>query len=154
MNTKGTDLIRRGILLRVPRGRVWRALTDAEEFGAWFDVKLSGAFRPGVSVKGKVLDKEYEDMQFEMIIDRIEPQRLFSWRWHPYAVNPEADYSAETPTLVVCELEEIAEGTVLTITESGFDRIPEARRAEAYKMHEQGWPEQIKAIERYLSKAA
>jgi uncharacterized protein YndB with AHSA1/START domain len=154
MSTKNTDRIEEKILLRVPRARVWRALTDAEEFGAWFGVKLAGAFAPGVSVKGKITEKGYEGMKFEIVVDRIEPQRLFSWRWHPYAIDPAADYSAEPPTLIVCELAEVADGTVLTLVESGFDRIPASRRAEAYRMHEQGWAMQMKSIERHLTKAA
>ena len=154
MSTKNTDRIEEKILLRVPRARVWRALTDAEEFGAWFGVKLAGAFAPGVSVKGKITEKGYEGMKFEIVVDRIEPQRLFSWRWHPYALDPKGDYSTETPTLVVCELEEVPGGTVLTLVESGFDRIPAVRREEAYRMHEQGWAAQMKSIERYLAKAA
>jgi uncharacterized protein YndB with AHSA1/START domain len=154
VSTKDIDRIEEKILLRVPRARVWRALTDAEEFGAWFGVKLAGAFAPGATVKGTITDKEYEGLPFELVVDRIEPQRLFSWRWHPYAVDPDVDYSAEPTTLVVCELEEVAGGTVLTLVESGFDRIPAARRAEAYRMHEEGWAAQMKSIERYLAKAA
>lgn len=154
MSAKNTDRIEEKILLRVPRGRVWRALTDAKEFGAWFGVKLAGAFAPGASVKGTITEKEYEGLQFELVVDRIEPQRLFSWRWHPYAIEPDVDYSAEPTTLVVCELEEVADGTVLTLVESGFDKIPAARRAEAYRMHEQGWAMQMKSIEGYLARAA
>jgi hypothetical protein len=105
-------------------------------------------------MKGTITEKGYEGMKFELVVDRIEPQRLFSWRWHPYALDPKADYSTETPTLVVCELEEVPGGTVLTLVESGFDRIPAVRREEAYRMHEQGWAAQMKSIERYLAKAA
>lgn len=154
MSTKNTDRIEEKIFLRIPLARVWRALTDAREFGEWFGAKLAGAFAPGASVKGTITEKGYEDMRFEMVVDRIEPRRLFSWRWHPYAIDPDVDYSAEPPTLVVCELEEVADGTALTLVESGFDRIPEARRAEAYRMHEQGWAAQMKNIERHLAKAA
>lgn len=154
MSKKNTDRIEEKILLRVPRARVWRALTDAGEFGAWFGVKLTGAFAPGATVKGTITEKGYEGLPFEIVVDRIEPQRLFSWRWHPYAVDPAVDYSAEPPTLVVCELEETADGTILTLVESGFDKIPSARRAEAYGMHEEGWAAQMKSIERYLAKAA
>ena len=154
MSTKNPDRIEEKILLRAPRARVWRALTDAEEFGAWFGVKLAGTFAPGASVKGTITEKEYEGLPFELVVERIEPQRLFSWRWHPYAVDPDVDYSGEPPTLVMCELEEVADGTVLTLVESGFDRIPAARRAEAYRMHEEGWAAQMKSIEQYLAKAA
>jgi uncharacterized protein YndB with AHSA1/START domain len=154
MSTKDTDRIEEKILLRVPRARVWRALTDAEEFGAWFGAKLAGRFTPGAAMKGTVTEKGHEGMRFELVVDRIEPQRLFSWRWHPYAIDPAVDYSAETPTLVVFVLEEVAGGTDLALVESGFDRIPAARRAEAYRMHEEGWGMQMKSIERYLAKAA
>ncbi len=154
MNTGNTDRIEEEIFLHVPRARVWRALTDAEEFGAWFGVRLAGEFEPGASVKGKITETGYEGMKFEMVVDRMEPQRLFSWRWHPYAVDPGTDYSAEPPTLVECGIEESGGGTILTIVESGFDRIPAARRAEAYRMHEHGWAAQMKSIERYLAKAA
>jgi len=154
MTTKNTDCIEEKIRLRVPVARVWRALTDAEEFGEWFGVKLGGAFAPGASVKGTITEKGYEGMRFEMAVERIEPRRLFSWRWHPYAIDPDVDYSTEPPTLVVCELEEVADGTALTLVESGFDTIPVRRRAEAYRMHEQGWAAQMKNIERYLAKAA
>jgi uncharacterized protein YndB with AHSA1/START domain len=154
MSTKNTDRIEEKILLRVPRARVWRALTDAEEFGAWFGVKLAGTFAPGVSVKGTITEKEYEGVPLEIAVERIEPRRLFSWRWHPYAVDPDVDYSAEPPTLVVCELERVADGTVLTLVESGFDGIPAVRRAEAYRMHEEGWAAQMKSIERHLAMAA
>jgi len=154
MSTKNTDRIEEKILLRVPLARMWRALTDAGEFSEWFGVKLAGAFAPGASVKGTITEKGYEGLQFEMAVERIEPRRLFSWRWHPYAIDPEVDYSAEPPTLVVCELEEVADGTALTLVESGFDTIPAARRAEAYRMHEEGWAAQMRNIERHLAKVA
>ena len=154
MSKINTDRIEEKVFLRVPRARVWRALTDAEEFGAWFGVKLAGAFAPGASVKGTITEKGYEGLPFEIVVQRIEPQRLFSWRWHPYAVDPEVDYSAEPPTHVVCELEEVAGDTLLTVVESGFDGVPDARRAEAYRMHVEGWAAQMKSIERYLAKAA
>ena len=154
MSPKNTDRIEEKILLRVPRARVWRALTDANEFGEWFGVKLAGPFAPGALVKGAITEEGYEGSPFEMTVEHLEPPRLFSWRWHPYALDPGVDYSAEPPTLVVCELEEVAGGTALTLVESGFDAIPAARRAEAYRMHEQGWAAQMKNIERYLARAA
>lgn len=154
MSPKTTDRIEEKIFLRVPRPRVWRALTNADEFGDWFGVKLAGAFTPGASMKGTLTVEGYEGVPFEMAVERMEPSSLFSWRWHPYAVDPGVDYSAEKPTLVVYELEEGPGGTLLTVVESGFDAIPAARRAEAYRMHEEGWAEQMKSIERYLAKAA
>lgn len=154
MSTKPPDCIEEKVLLRVPRARVWRALSNAEEFGAWFGVKLAGVFAPGAAVKGTITEKGYEGLPFEMAVDRIEPQQLFSWRWHPYAIDPNVDYSSEPTTLVVCRLEEVADGTVLTLVESGFDMIPAARSAEAYRMHVEGWAGQMKAIEQYLARAA
>lgn len=146
------DRIEKSILLRVPRARVWKALADAEAFGKWFGVKLNGAFAPGARLAGKVLNKGYENCPFEITIERMEPERLLSWRWHPNAIDPKVDYSAEPTTLVVFELEEVAEGTSLTVVESGFEGIP-ARR-EAYRQNEKGWATQMKAIEKYVNETA
>lgn len=154
MSATNTDRIEKKILLRAPRSRVWRALTDAEEFGNWFGVKLAGAFAPGAQVRGEVLHKGYEHVTFDITIERMEPERLFSWRWHPCPIDPGMDYSTEPTTLVVFELEESADGTMLTVVESGFDRIPLPRRAEAYRENEQGWAGQMESIERYVRKAA
>ena len=151
MNVTSTDRIEKRVTLRAPRGRVWRALTAAEEFGSWFRVKLDGAFTEGATVRGKITIPGYEHVTMEMQIDRIEPERYFSYRWHPYAVDPTVDYSAEPATLVEFTLEEAGGGTVLTIVESGFDRIPVARRAEAFRMNDNGWTGQIKNIERHVS---
>ena len=147
------DRIEKRILLRAPRGRVWRALADSESFGQWFGVKMNGSFAPGVRLQGKVTHKGYEHVPFEITIERMEPERLFSWRWHPNPIDPKADYSAEPTTLVVVELEEVADGTLLTVVESGFEGIPLARRGEAYRGNEQGWTAQMKAIETYVSQA-
>jgi uncharacterized protein YndB with AHSA1/START domain len=149
-----TDRIEKRILLHAPPKRVWRALADAEAFSQWFGVKLNGPFAPGARLQGQVLHKGYEHMKFEITIDRMEPERLFSWRWHPHPTDPQADYSTEPATLVVFELEAVAEGTMLTVVESGFDGIPLARRAEAYRGNEQGWTAQMKAIEQYVSQEA
>ena len=149
-----TDRIEKRILLRAPSARVWRALTDARQFGEWFGVSVTGPFTPGARIRGKVLHKGYEHIPFEITIERMEPEKLFSWRWHPHPVDPKIDYSAEPTTLVVFELEEVAEGTMLTVVESGFDGIPLSRRLEAYRGNEQGWGAQVKAIERYVSEAA
>jgi uncharacterized protein YndB with AHSA1/START domain len=85
------------------------------------------------------------------MIERIEPERYFSYRWHPYAADPNVDYSKEPTTLVEFRLDEVAEGTALTIVESGFDRIPLSRRAEAFRMNEAGWASQVRNIERYVA---
>ena len=146
-----TACIEKTIVLRAPRSRVWRAIASAEEFGAWFRVKLEGAFTPGERFQGRITLPGYEHVTVEMAIERMDPERLFSYRWHPYAVDPGVDYSSEAMTLVEFRLEDVAGGTRLTVTESGFDRIPLARRDEAFRMNEEGWTEQIKNIEAYVA---
>jgi uncharacterized protein YndB with AHSA1/START domain len=146
-----TDRIEKKVFLRAPRSRVWRAISTPEEFGAWFGAKLDGAFAPGARVSGRITIKGYENLPLEITIERIEPERLFSYRWHPYAIDPKIDYSSEPMTLVEFRLEEAPGGTQLTVIESGFDRIPEARRAEAFRMNEGGWASQLKNIERHVS---
>ena len=156
-----TDRIDKKTLLRAPRKRVWRALTDSTEFGSWFGVKFQGPFQPGATMRGVVVgttvnseiakaQKEYEGMPFEITIEEIEPERLFSFRWHPNAVERGVDYSAEPTTLIEFVLEDVADGVMLTVTESGFDRIPLARRAKAFTANEQGWGMVVKLIGEYL----
>jgi uncharacterized protein YndB with AHSA1/START domain len=147
------DRIEKSVLLRAPRARVWRALANAEAFGQWFGVKLNGSFAPGARLTGQVTHKGYEHVPFQITIERMEPERLFSWRWHPHPIDPKTDYSAEPTTLVVFELKDAPEGTLLTVVESGFEGIPQARRAEAYRGNEEGWTGQMKAIERYVSQS-
>ena len=154
MATIGTDRIEKQILLHAPRSRVWRALADAKEFGAWFRVELQGAFAPGARIRGKVTYPGYEHLVFELQVEQMEPERLFSWRWHPAAIERGVDYSKEPTTLVVFTLEERGAGTLLKVVESGFDRIPAARRAEAYRMNDGGWTTQLQNVEQYLAKGA
>jgi uncharacterized protein YndB with AHSA1/START domain len=151
MNPSSTDRIEKEILLRAPRPRVWRALTDAGEFGAWFRVKLTGRFAAGERIKGKITHPGYEHLTMDLTVERMDAERLFSFRWHPYAIDPEVDYSAEPTTLVEFRLEEASDGTRLTVVESGFDRIPAARRAEAFRMNDQGWAAQMENIQRHVS---
>jgi uncharacterized protein YndB with AHSA1/START domain len=153
MEMTQTDRIEKTVTLRAPRSRVWRAIADAQEFGAWFGVKLEGAFAEKAAVRGRITHPKYEHLTMEIVIERIEPERYFAYRWHPYAIDPAVDYSNEPTTLVEFRLEETPGGTVLTITESGFDRIPLARRAEAYRMNEGGWTSQVKNIERHVTSA-
>ncbi|MGH7881307.1 MAG: SRPBCC family protein [Candidatus Dormibacteraceae bacterium] len=152
MNVMSTDRIERKVLIRAPRERVWQALADVEAFGKWFGVDLVGSFAPGAHLQGQVTHKGYEHLPFDITIERMEPERLLSWRWHPHAVDPSVDYSTEPTTLVVFELHEVEEGTLLTVVESGFEGIPLARRAEAYRGNEQGWTLQMEAIERYVTR--
>jgi uncharacterized protein YndB with AHSA1/START domain len=153
--TSSTDRIERQIQIQAPRTRVWRALTTPAELGTWFGVKVEApAFRPGARVKGQMTHKGYEHVVWDITVDRMEPESLFSWRWHPYAVEPGVDYDQETPTLVVFELEEQGGGTLLKVTESGFDRVPLARRAEAYRMNSGGWEWQLKRIAAHVTPAS
>jgi len=146
-----TDRIEKSIVLRAPRSRVWRAIASPEEFGTWFRVKLEGAFAPGATIRGHITYPGYEHLTMEMQIERIEPERLLAYRWHPHAVEPGVDYSHEPTTLVEFRLEEVSGGTRLTVTESGFDEIPLARRDHAFRMNEGGWDEQMKNIERHVA---
>jgi len=146
-----TDRIEKRVVLRAPRSRVWRAISDAKEFATWFRITLDGAFAEGRTVRGRVTSPGHEHLKVEMLVERIEPERYFSYRWHPYATDPAMDYSAEPMTLVEFTLEEAEGGTALTIVESGFDRIPLARRAEAFRMNTEGWGGEIKNLERYVS---
>jgi uncharacterized protein YndB with AHSA1/START domain len=145
-----TDRIEKSVVLRAPRSRVWRAITNAGEFGSWFGARLEGDFAPGARVKGRITIPGYEHVVMDVTVERVEPERLFSYRWHPYAIEPGVDYSGEPTTLVEFRLEEVTGGTRLTVTESGFDRIPAARRAEAFRMNDQGWAGQLKNIERHV----
>src|SRR5580704_4583938 len=145
-----TDYIEKKILLRAPRSRIWRALSNSTEFGSWFGMKFDGPFAPGATMRGVIVpttvnaevaagQKKYEGTAVEITIEQMEPERLLSFRWHPYAVEPGVDYSAEPTTLVVFAMEEVAGGVMLTVTESGFDRIPLARRAKAFSANDSGW---------------
>ena len=146
-----TDRIEKEIVLRAPRSRVWRALADAEQFGAWFGVKLDGAFAPGARVRGQITMPDHGQVTIDMAIERMDPESRMAYRWHPYAVESGVDYSSEPTTLVEFQLEEVAEGTLLTVVESGFDRIPAARRAEAFRMNDAGWAEELENIARYVA---
>jgi uncharacterized protein YndB with AHSA1/START domain len=145
-----TDRIEKIIILRAPRSRVWRALAHAEEFGAWFGMALEGAFAPGAHLTGRITAPGHEHMIIGITIERVEPE-LLSYRWHPYAVEPGVDYAGEPTTLVEFHLTEVADGTQLTVVESGFDRLPPARRATAFRMNDEGWDEQITNIARYVA---
>jgi uncharacterized protein YndB with AHSA1/START domain len=148
---KVTDRIEKEIVLRAPRSRVWRAITNSKEFGEWFRVDMKDEFKPGAPAKGRITHPGYEHLVFEVLVERMDPEKLFSFRWHPYAVDPKQDYSKEPTTLVVFELQDHPEGTRLRITESGFDQIPVARRAEAFRMNSGGWEAQTKNIATYVS---
>ncbi len=154
MSTTTTDRIRKQIHLRHPRARVWRALTDSREFGKWFGALFTEPFTPGARRLGKITHKGYEHMTMDITIEQMVPERLLSWRWHPGALEPGEDVSAEPMTLVVFELTEVQGGTLLTVEETGFDGIPLARRAKAFRDNEGGWEGQLAAIEEHLGRPA
>ncbi len=139
-------------MLRAPRSRVWRAISDASEFGAWFGMKLEGSFVEGQTLVGKITTPGYDHLTVEVAIERVEPERYFAYRWHPYAIDTKVDYRGEPMTLVEFRLEEAEGGTLLSIAESGFDRIPVGRRAEAFRMNDGGWGQQVENIGKYVAK--
>jgi uncharacterized protein YndB with AHSA1/START domain len=155
------DRIEKQLVLRASRERVWSAISEARQFGSWFGVELKGEFVAGATVIGRIaatkvdpevakLQQPYIGFPFEIRIERMEPMDLFSFRWHPYAVDRSADYSAEPMTLVEFRLQELVQGTLLTITESGFNCIPLERRAKAFTSNDGGWAHQLQLIEKYL----
>lgn len=159
------DRIEKEVLLRASLARVWSAVSDARQFGAWFGVAFNGPFVAGLRMTGRIvpttvdeevakLQKPHEGKPFEITVDRLEPMRVFSFRWHPFAIDSTVDYSSEPTTLVEFQLESVADGTLLTITESGFHGIPLARRAQAFIANDGGWTHQTKLIAKYLSHGA
>jgi uncharacterized protein YndB with AHSA1/START domain len=150
--TTSTDRIEKTVTLAAPRARVWQAIADARQFGEWFRVRLDGEFAVGAAIRGNITYPGYEYITMEVVVERMEPERFFSYRWHPYAIDPKVDYSPEPMTLVEFTLEDAPGGTRLTIVESGFDRVPLARRAEAFRMNSDGWSEQMQNIECHVSR--
>ena len=143
--------IEKRLELRAPVSRVWRALSDYREFGQWFGVNIEGPFVPGQPAQGQITYPGYEHLRWRAVIQKMEPERLFSFTWHPYAVDPNRDYSQESPTLAEFRLEQTASGTLLLLTESGFDKLPAERRSEALRMNEGGWETQMKRIESHVA---
>jgi uncharacterized protein YndB with AHSA1/START domain len=144
--------IEKRIEIASPVSRVWRALTDSRQFGEWFLVKMDGPFVAGQPAAGQITHPGYEHVRMEIVVKAIEPETLFSFTWHPYAVDPKTDYSQEESTLIEFRLQPTAGGTLLTVTETGFDKIPAARRAEALLRNDSGWAQQMKNIQAYVSK--
>jgi len=149
------DQIEKEIFLRAPIDRVWRALADTREFGRWFGANLpDGAFTSGARVRGPITYEGYEHLHFDVVVERVEPPALLSMRWHPSAIDPSVDYESEPTTLVTFQLREVEGGTQLTVTESGFDALPEWRRSDAYRGNDEGWSEQMRNIERHVDSSA
>jgi uncharacterized protein YndB with AHSA1/START domain len=160
-----TDRVEKKTVLRAPRARVWRALTDSKQFGSWFGMRFDAPFLAGAKMTGTIApttvdpeiaehQKPYEGFAFSIHVETIEPERFFSFRWHPHAVEPTRDYSSEPMTLVAFELEEVPGGTQLTVSESGFDGIPLDRRAKAFTANGEGWAIQLVLIGKFLEQTA
>ena len=165
MSSTVPDRIEKQVILHASLSRVWQAITDSRQFGSWFGVTFDGPFKAGAPIVGRIspttvdpqvaaMQQPYEGRPFEITIDRIEPERLFSFRWHPAAIDPAVDYSSEPATLVEFRLEPVVDGVELRVIESGFDRVPPSRRADAFKMNEGGWSAQMMLIQKYLAKAS
>jgi uncharacterized protein YndB with AHSA1/START domain len=148
--TSTTDRIEKQVMLEAPRSRVWRALTDVKQFNTWFGVSLATPFKPGAEVSGNLTNAKYAHMTMTIWIETMEAERFFSFRWHPFAIEEGVDYSAEPTTLVTFTLEETATGTRLDIVESGFDKIPESRRAKAFSSNSGGWKGQAENLRKYV----
>jgi uncharacterized protein YndB with AHSA1/START domain len=159
-----TDRIEKKVLLHAPLKRVWTALANSTEFGTWFGMKFDGLFVPGALMRGVIVptkvnaevakaQQKYDGMPVEITIEKMEPGRLFSFRWHPYAIERGVDYSAEPTTLIEFVLEEMKDGVMLTVTESGFDQIPLVRRVKAFTANEEGWGMVVQLLEEYLVRA-
>lgn len=149
-----SDRIEKTVELKASPARVWQALTDYREFGQWFRVTLDGPFMPGEVSTGHIAYPGYEHLRWHAVVKAMEPERLFSFTWHPYAIDPDQDYSGETPTLVEFALEPLGSGTRLSIVESGFDKLPKHRRDEAFRMNERGWGIQCDNIAQHVDDAA
>lgn len=146
-----TDRIEKQIVLQAPRARVWRAIVDPREFGAWFGVALEGPFEVGKPTRGRITNPAFTHLVLEVTVETVEPERRLAFRWHPYAIDPNVDYASEPTTLVTFTLEEAPEGTRLVVVESGFDAIPEHRRAEAFRMNDGGWAAQVENVARHVA---
>ena len=152
--TTSTDRIERKVIINAPRSRVWRAVSDAGELGDWFGVNFKGkTFVAGQHIQGKITYPGYEHLTMDVLIEQIVPQQRLSWRWHPAAIDPKVDYSNEPTTLVVFELQEVEAGTLLTVVESGLDKIPVGRRADVFRMNSSGWDAQMENIKKHVAKA-
>lgn len=152
MTTMSTDRIEKQIVLSAPRSRVWRAVADADQFGQWFGVKLAVPFSEGARVTGQMTHPQFEHISFNATIERMEPERDLAWRWH-VLIDADSGLVSEPTTLVEFHLEDVDGGTLLTVTESGFDSMPAEYRDAVYRGNEGGWSQQIVSIQRFLAEA-
>ena len=145
------DRIEKSVELKAPVSRVWQALTDAEQFGTWFRVRIDQPFREGQASTGQITYPGFEHLRWIATVQKIQPENYFSYTWHPYAADPSVDYSSEPPTLVEFTLQPTATGTLLKVVESGFSKLPEKRRLEAFRMNEGGWDSQMRNIAQHVA---
>lgn len=155
IQSESTDTIERSILIQAPRSKVWRLVSDAESFGRWFGADLQGQrFAPGEVARGPITIKGFTHVVFEVKVERVEPEQVLAWRWHPYAVDPKVDYSQEQPTLVTWTLQDApGNATLVRTVESGFDGVPPHRRLEAFRMNSAGWESQLENIRRHAEQS-
>ena len=149
------ERIEKHVVIHAPVERVWSAISEPAELGAWFGIDLAGTppLAPGLALAGRVLHEGFEHITWRATIVRVEPPRLLAWEWHPAGIDPNVDYSTEPPTVVTFTLEPVEEGTRLTVVESGFAGVPAARRSEAFRLNDQGWGEQMVRIARFAEEA-
>jgi uncharacterized protein YndB with AHSA1/START domain len=158
------DRIKKQILIRAPHSRVWKALADSKEFGRWFGVEFEDPFLVGKTVSGLIvgtlvdpevaaLQKVHNGKRMDLVVEAIEPERRLALRWHPHAVEENLDYSKEPTTLIEFTIEDVAGGVMVTVTESGFDQIPLARRAKAFEANSGGWEIMVKVLDKYATQA-
>lgn len=146
------DCIEKSVEIAAPAARVWRALTDSAEFGAWFGVRLSEPFKAGEESSGPSLAQGFENVTWRAVIQAIDPEQYFAFTWHPFAVDPKTDYSEEVPTLVEFRLQPSPSGgTFVQLTECGFNDLPEHRRELAWTNHEKGWARQLSNVADYVA---
>lgn len=145
-----TDRIEKQFTVKVRRSRVWRAISNADEMGKWFGMAFDAPFAPGAKINARLTSPKYAHVTLEMVIDAVKPETYFSYRWHPGALDTSVDYTVEPMTLVEFTLRDVAEGTEITIVESGFDKLPANRRGEAFRMNQGGWNGQAKNLAAYV----
>ena len=146
-----TDRIEKRVLIRAPQIRVWRALTNAKAFGTWFLARLEGDFEVGAHISGKSTHPACEDLAMDLWIEKMDAEHYFSFRWRPDDVDPATSPEGDVTTLVEFRLERVPEGTLLTVVESGFDRLSPERREKAVRLNTEGWREQMENISRYVT---
>ena len=140
--------------IEAPVARVWSALTDYKQFNQWFQVEMESPFVPGHKASGKIVYKNKEHLRMEFVVQALKPTTYFAYTWHPFAIDPNVDYSSETPTLVEFHLEATPSGTLLTVTESGFENLPPSRYADCIRMNTRGWETQLERIQAYVLETA